>query len=99
MSDFIQPAFVYATYPDLNGKRVVITGGGSGIGAELVSAFVGQGARVWFLDIAEAEPERCRIIDADLGLDAVEAAIRAAVAAWRPDLLSAAAGEGHDHAA
>jgi len=54
MSDFIQPAFVYATYPDLNGKRVVITGGGSGIGAELVSAFVGQGARVWFLDIAEA---------------------------------------------
>ncbi|QJE02075.1 SDR family oxidoreductase [Massilia forsythiae] len=53
MSDTNQQAFVYATYPDLAGKRVVITGGGSGIGAELVSAFVGQGARVWFLDIAE----------------------------------------------
>ena len=44
---------VYATYPDLAGKRVVITGGGSGIGSELVTAFAGQGARVYFLDIAE----------------------------------------------
>ena len=58
-----------------------------------------QRLRAAFRAIAEAEPERCRIIDADLGPDAVEAAIRAAVAAWRPDLLSAAAGEGHDHAA
>ena len=44
---------VYATYPDLAGKRVVITGGGSGIGSELVTAFAGQGALVYFLDIAE----------------------------------------------
>ena len=44
---------VYATYPDLAGKRVVITGGGSGIGSELVTAFAGQGAHVTFLDIAE----------------------------------------------
>ena len=48
------PTQVYATYPDLRDKRVVITGGGSGIGSELVRAFVGQGARVWFLDIADA---------------------------------------------
>ena len=46
-------AFVYATYPDLAGKRVVITGGGSGIGGELTAAFAGQGAHVYFLDIAE----------------------------------------------
>jgi NAD(P)-dependent dehydrogenase (short-subunit alcohol dehydrogenase family) len=45
--------FVYATYPDLKGKRVVITGGGSGIGGELTTAFAGQGAQVVFLDIAE----------------------------------------------
>jgi NAD(P)-dependent dehydrogenase (short-subunit alcohol dehydrogenase family) len=51
MSDIKQ--FVYATYPDLAGKRVVITGGGSGIGAELTTAFAGQGAHVVFLDIAE----------------------------------------------
>jgi NAD(P)-dependent dehydrogenase (short-subunit alcohol dehydrogenase family) len=42
----------YASYPDLPGKRVVITGGGSGIGAEMVNAFARQGARVVFLDIA-----------------------------------------------
>jgi NAD(P)-dependent dehydrogenase (short-subunit alcohol dehydrogenase family) len=53
MSDTKQQAFVYATYPDLRDKRVVITGGGSGIGAELTAAFAGQGARVIFLDIAE----------------------------------------------
>lgn len=43
----------YAIYPDLRDKRVVITGGGTGIGSELVAAFAGQGARVWFLDIAD----------------------------------------------
>jgi len=56
-------AFVYATYPDLAGKRVVITGGGSGIGAELTVAFVKQGARVYFLDIAE---EASRALEASL---------------------------------
>jgi dTMP kinase len=40
-----------------------------------------------FRAIAEAEPERCRVIDAEPGPDVVEAAIRKAVAAHRPDLL------------
>jgi D-xylose 1-dehydrogenase len=43
-----------AIYPDLEGKSVIVTGGGSGIGAAIVRAFVRQRARVGFIDIAEA---------------------------------------------
>lgn len=42
-----------ARFPSLRGKRVFITGGGSGIGACLVAAFARQGAHVAFVDIAE----------------------------------------------
>ncbi len=38
----------YATYPSLRGRVVFISGGSSGIGAELVRAFAQQGARVAF---------------------------------------------------
>lgn len=47
----------YAIYPSLVNKNVVITGGGSGIGAAIVEGFAKQGARVTFLDIARAESE------------------------------------------
>ncbi|HVY22646.1 MAG TPA: SDR family oxidoreductase [Steroidobacteraceae bacterium] len=43
-----------ATYPSLKDKRVFITGGGSGIGASLVEGFARQGARVAFVDVADA---------------------------------------------
>lgn len=45
----MNPAF--ATYPSLKGKTVFITGGASGIGAEIVKAFAAQGAKVGFLDL------------------------------------------------
>ena len=64
MSHNTEQAFAYASYPDLAGKRVVITGGGSGVGAELTAAFASQGARVWFLDIAE---QASRELEANLG--------------------------------
>lgn len=42
-------------FPDLEGASVLITGGGSGIGAALTEGFVRQGSKVAFIDIAETE--------------------------------------------
>ncbi|MEW6130130.1 MAG: SDR family NAD(P)-dependent oxidoreductase [Acidobacteriota bacterium] len=42
----------FASYPSLKDKVVLVTGGGSGIGAAIVEHFVLQGAKVAFLDIA-----------------------------------------------
>ncbi len=42
-----------ASYPDLRGKVVFITGGGNGIGGAMTRAFAGQGSLVAFVDIAE----------------------------------------------
>jgi NAD(P)-dependent dehydrogenase (short-subunit alcohol dehydrogenase family) len=41
-----------ATYPSLAGRRVFITGGATGIGAALVTAFAAQGAVVGHVDLA-----------------------------------------------
>jgi NAD(P)-dependent dehydrogenase (short-subunit alcohol dehydrogenase family) len=61
-----------AIYPSLRGKRVLITGGGSGIGAGMVEGFVRQGSDVTFFDVAEedsralAEKLGCRFERVDL---------------------------------
>ena len=41
----------YANYPSLKDRSVLVTGGGSGIGAGLVSHFAQQGAKVGFIDV------------------------------------------------
>lgn len=55
----------FARYPSLQGRVVYVTGGASGIGADIVQAFADQGARVGFVDrdaaagqaMAEARPQ------------------------------------------
>lgn len=50
----------FAVYPSLRDRVVFITGGASGIGAEHVTQFAAQGAKVAFVDIADdAAHELC----------------------------------------
>jgi NAD(P)-dependent dehydrogenase (short-subunit alcohol dehydrogenase family) len=49
-----------AIYPDLQGKVVLVTGGGSGIGESVVREFARQKAKVAFIDIA-VEPSRALV--------------------------------------
>jgi NAD(P)-dependent dehydrogenase (short-subunit alcohol dehydrogenase family) len=44
----------FAIYPSLKGRRVLITGGATGIGEAFVIRFAEQGAQVAFLDIQDA---------------------------------------------
>ena len=41
----------FAIYPSLEGKSVLVTGGASGIAAEMVEAFAAQKSKVGFIDI------------------------------------------------
>ena len=57
----------FANYPSLRGKNILITGGASGIGKELVKAFAEQESNVAFLDLnAVAGEELCLDIGEDV---------------------------------
>lgn len=79
----------HARYPDLAGRTVFVSGGGSGIGAAFVRAFAAQDCRVAFVDVAD-EPsqalarelgertayERCDVRDVAALREAIGAAAR-----------------------
>ncbi|MEP6943549.1 MAG: SDR family oxidoreductase [Betaproteobacteria bacterium] len=80
-----------ASYPSLAGKRVFVSGGGSGIGAAMVAQFAAQGCKVSFCDIDGAASEAlvtrlgassARYFECDLrDIDALRATLTQA-AAW-----------------
>ena len=100
-------------YEDLKDASVLITGGGSGIGAAVTQGFVAQGARVAFIDIAVSESEalvdrlapgaahRPLFLDADLrDIAALREAVSAAADAHGPATVlvnNAARDDRHDY--
>jgi NAD(P)-dependent dehydrogenase (short-subunit alcohol dehydrogenase family) len=82
-----------ARYPDLAGRTVFVSGGGSGIGEAFVRAFAAQGARVAFVDVADGPSlalarelgDRARYTRCDVrDVAALQAAVAAAGAAFGP---------------
>ena len=81
----------FARYPSLAGKTVFVTGGASGIGAEIVAAFAGQGSRVGFIDLDEAgSAALVAKLDGEVAFEVCDLrdidALRAAFAALREKL-------------
>lgn len=96
--------YATARYASLHGRGVLITGGASGIGAEMVRAFVAQGARVHFLDIdgasgtALAAETGARFQNCDLrDIPALRAAVDAAEADTELGVLINNAGKDDRH--
>lgn len=85
----------FARYPSLVGKTVFVTGGASGIGADIVHAFADQGARVGFVDLnADAGTAMVAQLDDDHAFECCDLrdidALKAAFAA-----LAAKLGDAH----
>ena len=85
-----------ATYPSLQDRTILVSGGASGIGAAIVRAFAAQRARVGFVDLLEAEGEalaaelssggaQVKFLPVDLtDIEALRRAIAATAAALGP---------------
>ena len=105
-------ATAFATYPSLAGRSVVVTGGATGIGAEMVAHFAHQGCRVTFLDLdtgagqalaaslEEATGTAQQFLRCDVGdVEALRAALAQAADAFGPVQVlvnSAANDQRHD---
>ena len=67
MSQSNGPAENAATYPSLKGRKIIVSGGGSGIGEGIVEGFARQGAAVAFVDLQQESSEEliARLADAE----------------------------------
>jgi NAD(P)-dependent dehydrogenase (short-subunit alcohol dehydrogenase family) len=87
----------WAGYPSLKGRSVFVSGGGSGIGAQIVRRFCEQGSKVAFVDIERGCSEELVAVLSGEGhgpplflhcdlrdIDALRAAVRAAAEANGP---------------
>ena len=76
----------FASYPSLQGRTVFVTGGASGIGAEIVKAFAAQGSRVGFIDLdRQASEELAGVTEGEIAFETCDLrdidALRAGIAA------------------
>jgi len=62
---------IVASFPDLENKRVVVTGGAAGIGLAIAREFGREGARIFLLDISA---DALQSVSAELRADGVEVA-------------------------
>lgn len=81
----------FARYPSLAGKTVLVSGGASGIGAEMVAGFAAQGANVGFIDFnAEASADLVARIAGRVAYQVADLrdidALRGAIVALRAEL-------------
>ena len=87
----------FATYPSLKDKSVIVTGGASGIGADIVRAFAEQQSRVAFVDFDVPSGQRLASELASAGtgvrfepcdlrdITALKRAFRAIAEKWPPE--------------
>jgi D-xylose 1-dehydrogenase len=88
-----------ASYPSLRERRVFVTGGGSGIGAAIVTALAQQGAQVAFVDVnaAASQALETQIVAAGLTKPWWRVCDVRDVAALQAALAAAAAASGDFH--
>lgn len=84
-----------AIYPDLEGKLVVVTGGGRGIGLATAHRFVEQGAQVVVLDLCSGDDDlAAEFVEIDVtdAATVVSAADELTTRLGAPDVVLNAAG-------